>query len=195
MTDDAKDHRHHLPGIDILIGIMRVGLGRADGLALFGDSVGHFTASLAPFVALPLVGTALALVEHPDIGVIGDLLATWCGLLAPAVLTWELARKWGREPLWLRYATAFNWCMWDIPIMAFMLLIAVAVLIGLGLPNNAAALLLPIGLGAYALWLHWFIARHGLRLTRFRAALVVILVNLVTSALVLAPVLLAGLTS
>ena len=191
-TDPGADHPR-LPGIDVLVGIVRIGCGRADGLSLFGDSTGHFTASLAPFIALPLVGTIIALLQKPEIAIVSDLLATWCGLLAPAVLTWELARRWGRERLWLRYATAFNWCMWAIPIMAFLLLLTIGMLIGIGLPNDFAAVLLPLGLGAYALWLHWFLARHGLMLSRGRAALVVILVNLTTSLIVLVPVLLTQL--
>ncbi len=48
-----------------------------------------------------------------------------------------------------------------------------------------------LGLGGYALWLHWFLARHGLALSRFRAALLVVVVNLGTALLVLAPRLLA----
>ena len=35
--------------------------------------------------------------------------------LAPPVLSHALARRWGREHLWLHYATAYNWCYWAHP--------------------------------------------------------------------------------
>ena len=34
-----------------------------------------------------------------------------------------------------------------------------------------------LAVAAYSLWLHWFLARHGLALSRWRAALLVVLVN------------------
>jgi hypothetical protein len=43
----------------------------------------------------------------------------------------------------------------------------------------------------YGLWLHWFLARHGLGLSRLRAAVMVFGVNIVTVLIVLGPRLLA----
>ena len=56
-----------------------------------------------------------------------------------------------------------------------------------GLSEHAATGLLVLGLGGYGLWLHWFLARHGLELSRLRAALLVMGVNLGTACLVLLP--------
>jgi hypothetical protein len=183
--------RTSLPGPTILIGIMRVARGRADGLPLFGDSVPAFTASLAPFVALPLVGSALMMMDQPGWAPLSELLSAWCALLAPPVISWELARRWERQAAWLRYATAFNWCMWAVPMFAFLLLLVLGFAAQLGMPSEAAALALPAGLAAYALWLHWFLARHGLGISAGRAALLVLLVNLGTGIVVFGPALLA----
>ena len=79
------------------------------------------------------------------------------------MLSYALARHWGREALWPRFATAFNWCQWAIPAVAFLLLLAVSLLIALGVPNEAGGPSVVAGLAGYGLWLHWFLARHGLR--------------------------------
>jgi hypothetical protein len=47
--------------------------------------------------------------------------------------------------------------------------------------------LFAICLGGYALWLHWFLARHGLALSGRRAALLVLGVNLGTALMVFGP--------
>ena len=81
----------------VVLGVTRLARGRADGFACFGDSTAHFSASLAPFVALPLVGTLVLLVQGGGImPALVDLLATWAALLAPPVVSWELARRWQR---------------------------------------------------------------------------------------------------
>ena len=48
-----------------------------------------------------------------------------------------------------------------------------------------------LGLVGYGLWLHWFVARHGLGLSGLRAAVMVLGVNLATVVLVLGPRMLA----
>ena len=179
------------PAFAILIGILRLARGRADGLAMFGNSVSHFSASLAPFIALPLAGGLLMFMAEPGWGPVGDLLASWCAVLAPLVLSWELARLWGRQDHWLRYATAFNWCVWALPVAWMVLLITFSIAAQLGLDEAVAQTALQGSLGFYALWLHWFIARHGLELSRARAALLVLVVNVGTGVLVLGPTLLA----
>ncbi|MGA3400604.1 MAG: hypothetical protein ABSC95_15405 [Acetobacteraceae bacterium] len=176
---------------NILRGIVRVARGRADGIEQFAGTVQGFLASLAPLIAFPLVGTGLLLLNGGGAPAITDLLATIAVLLAPPVLSFELARLWGRQPRWLRFATAFNWCQWLLPMLASVLLMALGMLQRAGLPEHAATGVLVLGLGGYALWLHWFLARHGLALSRFRAALLVVGVNFGTALLVLVPRLLA----
>jgi hypothetical protein len=171
----------------ILLGIFRVATGRPDGLAQFGDTPEAFLGSLAPLLAFPLVGTLLMLSQGGGLAALSDLLATVCALLAPAVLSYELARRWGRAALWARFAVAFNWCQWAIPILAVGLVVLAGMLLALGVPSEAGVLLVVAGLAGYGLWLHWFVARHGLGLGAGRAALLVVGVNLGTILLVLGP--------
>jgi len=171
----------------ILFGIFRVATGRPDGLAQFGDTPDAFLGSLAPLVAFPLVGTLLMLGQGAGVAALSDLLPTVCALLAPAVLSYELARRWGRAASWMRFAVAFNWCQWAIPILAAGLVALAGMLLTLGVPTEAGELLVVTGLAGYGLWLHWFLARHGLGLGAGRAALLVVGVNLATILLVLGP--------
>ena len=46
-----------------------------------------------------------------------------------------------------------------------------------GMEPEAAVQTFFLGVAAYSLWLHWFVARHGLALSRWRSAVLVVLVN------------------
>lgn len=184
--------RRQRPGFgSIVVGIMRLARGRADGLGQFGATREAFLASLAPLVAFPLVGGVLMLLGGGGLSALSDLLATICALVAPPVLSYEVARLWGRETAWLRYATAFNWCQWVIPVIGSLLLVMGGILAGLGLPRASASAGVVLGLVGYGLWLHWFLARHGLGLSGLRAVVMVLGVNFATVALVLGPRVLA----
>lgn len=174
------------PG-SVVVGIVRLARGRADGLRQFGATREAFLASLAPLIAFPLVGGALMVLGGGGLDAVSDLLATLCALLAPPVLSFEVARLWGREAAWLRFATAFNWCQWVIPVIGSLLLLVLGILAGLGLPREWARAGVLLGIIAYGLWLHWFVARHGLGLSGVRAAVMVLGVNFTTVVLVLGP--------
>lgn len=176
-----------LRGPAVLRGIALVARGRADGIDQFAATRQGFLASLAPLIAFPLVGTFLLLLNGGGVPAITDLLATIAVLLAPPILSFELARLWGRRVRWLRYATAFNWCQWLLPLLASILLMVLGTLQQAGLSGDAATAVLALGLGGYALWLHWFLARHGLALSPFRSAVLVVGVNLGTALMVLVP--------
>ena len=107
------------------------------------------------------------------------------------MLSFEVARRWGREAAWLRFATAFNWCQWAIPVFGSLLLLALGVLVGAGPAALGARKRRVAGAGCYGLWLHWFLARHGLGLSRLRAAVLVLGVNLATVLIVMGPRMLA----
>ena len=171
----------------IVVGIVRLARGRADGLLQFGATREAFLASLAPLIAFPLVGGVLMMLGGGGLDALADLLATLCALLAPPVLSFEVARWWGREDAWLRFATAFNWCQWIIPILLSLLLLVFGSLTMAGLPPDTARGCVLFGLVGYGLWLHCFLARHGLRLTWLRAGLMVVCVNLATVLLVAGP--------
>lgn len=170
---------------------MRVARGKPDGVAQFGNTAQAFLASLAPLIAFPLVGGVLIVLGgHPFNG-LTELLATACALLAPPVLSFEIARLWRREAYWLRFATAFNWCQWLLPLLGAVLMLVLGSAQAVGLSPRAVGMLLVFGIGGYGLWLHWFLARHALDLSRLRAALLVLAVNAGTVVLVLGPRLLA----
>ena len=114
-------------------------------------------------------------------------------MLVPPVLTHALARAWGREDAWLRFATAFNWCQWALPVVASLILLVMGVGMSLGLADRSASIGLILGLGFYGLWLHWFLARNALQLSGVRAALLVFGTNFGTIMAVLGPKLLLGL--
>lgn len=178
------------PG-NIIVGIARVARGRADGLGQFGATREAFLASLAPLIAFPLVGCALMVLGGGGLDAVSDLLGTLCALLAPPALTFEAARIWRRQGAWLRFATAFNWCQWVIPIFASLLILVFGLLAMAGLPPPAARNGVLLGLVGYGLWLHCFLVRHGLHLSWPRAGLMVFAVNLVTVLLVAGPRLLS----
>ena len=175
------------PTGSIVVGVMRLARGRADGFSQFGATRESFLASLAPLMAFPLVGGVLMLMGGGGIGALSDLLATLCALVAPPVLSFEIARLWHREAAWLRFATAFNWCQWAIPVLGSILLLLLGMLVAAGLPRYAARGLALLGLVGYGLWLHWFLARHGLGLSRSRAAILVFGINVATVLIVMVP--------
>lgn len=172
---------------NILLGMLRVARGKADGMAQFGGTRQSFLASLAPLVAFPLVGAMLVLAGGKPLDALGELLGTLCVLLVPPVLSYELARLWRREDQWLHFATAFNWCYWLVPLLGMLLMFVIGLLTSLGLPEQAGVMALVACLGGYGLWLHWFLARHGLQVSRLRAALLVVAINLAVAALILGP--------
>ncbi|HET8997061.1 MAG TPA: hypothetical protein VFN42_10390 [Acetobacteraceae bacterium] len=172
---------------NILLGMLRVALGKADGMAQFGGTRHSFLASLAPLVAFPLVGALLVLAGGKPLDALGELLGTLCVLLVPPVVSFELARLWRREDQWLHFATAFNWCYWLVPLLGMLLMFVVGLLTAAGLPEQVGVMVMVACLGGYGLWLHWFLALHGLHVSRLRAALLVVAINLVVAALVLGP--------
>ncbi len=175
------------PALRPLRGMLRLARGRVDGLAEFGDTPQAFLSSLAPLLAFPIVGALLLLVSDGPVKALATLLVTLVVQLAPAVLSHALARRWGRDAAWLRYATAFNWCQWALPLAAMALLVVLQAGMQLGLSEDVADAALLAGLGVYGLWLNWLLARHGLDLSRGRAALLVAATNLGTAALVAGP--------
>lgn len=172
---------------NIILGVARLARGRPDGFQQFSGTREGFLASLAPLIAFPLVGGALLALSGDRMGALIDFLATLCALLAPPVLSFEVARLWGKQAAWLRFATAFNWCQWAIPVVGGMLFVGLGMLMAVGLPQQVASVLAILGLASYGLWLHWFLARHGLGLSSARAAVLVFGVNLITVALVIGP--------
>lgn len=182
MADAPRSHAKR-----ILTAITRVARGRADGLALFGNTPQSFLASLAPQLAFPLVGGLMMMAGGGGLRALTDLLASLCLLLAPQVLSFELARWWQREAAWCRFATAFNWCQWILPVLGLVLLMVANRAVALGVSPAIARAALIGALGCYGMWLHWFLARMALGLSAGRSALFVVCVNVGTLLIVVLP--------
>ena len=168
-------------------GLLRLATFRAEGFAGFAGTRQAFLNSLAPLLAFPLVGAALGALQGDGLAALGDLLSTIVALLGPAVFSHLLARRWGVEAAWLRYAVAFYWFQWAVPLAGFALLLVAGVAVRAGAPVwDAGAVWLLVLLG-YGLALHFFLARRGLDLPRGRAVVLVLVVNTLTGLLVVGP--------
>ena len=170
----------------VLLGIARVARGRKDGLQQFGDTAQAVLAALAPLVAFLLVGAIVGLIGGSREAV-EDVAVVTIVLLAPLVFSFEIARRWGRGHEWFRFATAFCWCQWAAPMVLVVVLILMAFLMGGGVGENTAAGIGVACLFGYGLWLHWFLARNALDLTASRAVILVLAVNVLTTAVILLP--------
>jgi hypothetical protein len=166
--------------------------GRAEGLNCFRDSPRAFLSSLAPGLGIMVAAVAAGLANGAGASALGEIPGTLCVLLAPSVLSYELARFWGREAFWNRYIVAFNWCQWLLPVLGFLLIAGLTLVRLGGISGQGAIRILLVCLAVYALWLNWFLARHGLALSAGRAAGLVAAVNLGTIAIVFGPAMLAS---
>ncbi len=176
----------------VIVGIFRVACGRPDGVGCFGGTRQAFLASLAPLLAFPLVGTAIGLFTESAVHSMTEFAMYICVLLTPAVLSFELSRRWGRSDEWLRFATAFNWCEWILPVAGCLFMVPISIAIGAGLDAHVAGLILLGCIGLYGLWLHWFLARQALALSKARAATMVLVVNAATVIIACVPQLIAA---
>ncbi|GAB0113853.1 hypothetical protein [Acidisoma sp. C75] len=181
---------------NILRGVILLCRGDARGLSDIGAVPDAFLASLAPLIAFPLVGCGLMVAQGMVREGLTDFLASIIAILAPPLIAYSIARPWGKTAGWLRFATAFNWCQWVLPILGVLLVVIGSLFVQFGLPMKPTVLGLCALLLAYAFWLHWFLARHALGLARGRALLLVVVMNVSTLILVggpqLAQMLVAG---
>jgi hypothetical protein len=175
----------------ILRGVALIARGRSQGLNCFRDTPQAFLYSLVPGLGVMMAALLEGVAEGSGSSALAEIPGTLCILLAPAVLSYELARFWGREAFWNRYIVAFNWCQWLLPVMAFALLAGLAVARAAGLDGQITLRVLLVCLAGYALWLNWFLARHGLALSPWPAVGLVAAVNLGTIAIVFGPTALA----
>ena len=101
--------------------------GRAEGLNCFRDTADAVVISFTPGIGLLLAAVVTSLAGAGGGAVLRDIPITLCVLLAPSVLSFELARFWGRDAFWNRYMCAFNWCQWVLPIVGFVLILGLGV--------------------------------------------------------------------
>ncbi len=180
-------------GSQVLLGVLQLGLFRQRGIERFAGTGRAFLNSLAPLVAFPLAGGVLGLLSGAGLDAVAALLGTLVALLTPPVLSEMLARRWGREREWLRYATAFNWSRWAMLVALTAALALMGLLASAGLGQRAAVAFGLLAVAVYGVVLDWFVARVGLRLAGWQAAVLVVVVNVGAGLLFLAPRFLAGL--
>jgi hypothetical protein len=169
----------------VLRGILLLIRFRAEGFACFAATPAAFLNSLAPMAGVSLVAALPALIGgHPRIFAL-DLLTSAIALLSPPVISQLLARAWGREPRWLRYAIAYNWCQTAVTLTTIVVVIIFA-------SGGGQAMLAPIVtvtamLLLYWLAMSWFLAREGLAISGGQAALTVLAINIGTGLAVIGP--------
>ena len=175
----------------IVLGIGRIARGRADGITQFSGTPQAFLSSLAPLVAFALVGCFLLLLHGDGLPALTELLQTIVIALAPAVLSEPIARFWGRPVQWLRFATALNWCQWAMPVAVAFGLMFGGLLTAFGASTAQAGRVVVAVVLGYGFWIEWFLTRHALELSRWRAAVLVLAINLGTAVLATLPSMIA----
>ncbi len=175
------------------VGIARLARFKADGLEAFEATPTAFMNALAPWLAFALVGFVLMLVAGSPGEAAGDLLGAVVGLLTPPVVSHALARFWDREAGWLRFAVAFLWCQWIMPVALLAVLMASGLMMAAGLPENIAEALAGLVLLVYAVTLHGFIIRRALGVSLWRTVAMIAAINAATLVAVMAPTLLGAL--
>ena len=181
-----------MKGRGLLVGLVRVARFRADGLTRFDATVPAFLNSLVPLLGFAFVRAIIAALHGGFIGAVDDLLLTTVVLLAPLVISEKLAQIWRCEEAWLKFAVVFNWCQWTLPVVLFLCLILSGVMVASGWSEEAAVLVAALGVLAYGLSLHWFLARRALGFGALRSVLLVVAMNFGTGLLAFGPRLLAA---
>jgi hypothetical protein len=169
--------------LGVLRGLLLLARFDAAGFGHLGGGAQDVLASLAPLLAFPLVFGVTAMLGDGDPHELAALLAAIAVLLLPLVTSEALARRWQCDPAWGRFAVAFNWSQWTMTLVAVAVFVLAGLLAASGLPQRpvaGAALLTVVG---YQLGLHWFLARRGLQVSAARAALLVLVMDLSSTAL------------
>ena len=160
-------------GGGVVRGLALLGCGRAEGFDCFDNTRDAFLAGLSPQISFLLVAAALLLAQHPTVPALSLVLLLFCAVLLPPVISHAMARLWRRDDRWRRYATASVWSVWLIVPAYGPALLLTLVLLQLGVGRVAAVQAGALLLTGYFLWLQWFMARRGLAIGGFKAALTV----------------------
>jgi hypothetical protein len=153
---------------NIFRGIIRLAQFNSQGLLEFGDTPQAFINSLAPLLAFPLVGGARTLLAGSPHLAVANVLVSAIALITPPVISHLFASLWHRESLWLRYATAYNWC--QVAIFVPLLVLWLVTAGRLGRPGPLWVMV-PF---LYLAVLNVFLAQRALRVSLLRAVLLVV---------------------
>jgi hypothetical protein len=153
------------------LGVLYLAIGRREGFEDFGNTVDGYLSSLAPLVAFDLVSNALLAASGKLHMAALVFLLTLCVLLAPAVVSHPICRRWGAAEFWPRYANILNWAQ----MLMFLVLGLAGLVARIGVEAGAPAALVENGVQlavlCYAVWFQWFVARGVLRMARWRTVL------------------------
>ncbi|HEX7391256.1 MAG TPA: hypothetical protein VF286_14195 [Acidiphilium sp.] len=170
--------RVRAPQGNVLRGLYRLACGDAAGIREFGNSTAAFSASIAPLLAFPIVGSALVGLQGHWIIAVSIFLSRICGvLIQPAITQWSAHRA-GQGATWLMTSTALNWSIWLIFPLVLVGIVLGSSLVNLGLPQQAATGIVFGLIALYMLWYQGFILRSGLNFSIWRALGVVVVMNL-----------------
>ena len=174
----------------ILRGLWRLAKGERAGIGEFGGELDHFYASLAPLIGLPLAG-ALVLALHGawQMALVGFFSRLVAVLLLP-VAVYEFARLFGREPFWLRTATALNWSFWMLFPALLVASFIGAILAQCGLALAPAELLTVALMVLYLLWYRLFALSAGLGLGYWQAGVILLVSSAAMAVATVLPILL-----
>ena len=172
-------------------GLFLLAQGKQAGLGEFGADTNAFTASLAPLIAFPLVGAGLSAYNGEWQLALVSFLSRLCAVLVLPVIVHEFARRAGREPLWLRTATALDWSFWMVIPLLFIAAFFGALGVEAGLPMQSAGYGALAFICGYLLWMHWFILRAGLQISRLAAFMLMLGISAAILVLTAAPFLVA----
>ncbi len=166
----------------IMRGLWMLARGQRDGMKEFSATSESLTASLAPLIAFPLVWQGMTALQGAWRSALIAFLVQLCAALTLPLVTYEMARLFQRQPLWLRAATALNWSFWIGAAVSILAIILAGGLAQAGTPPGLALTGI-LGLaGGYLLWNRWFIVRAGLALGGWQAVLVTLLTLLASGA-------------
>ena len=152
------------PPRGVIRGIWLLARFKPEGFAAFEGTRQGFLNSLAPPLGLMLVACALLAVRFGFLGGLQLLVMFVVALLGPLVVGEWVATRMGRGEYWLRYATAFNWCQWAIPVVGVVAVFGAGLLAVGGAPEGFVRQVLRVVILGYVLALYLFLARHGLGL-------------------------------
>ena len=156
------------------LGLLYLAIGRRQGFDDFGNDADAYLASLAPLVAFDLVSNVLLAAAGNVHAAALIFLSTLCVMLAPAVVSHPICRRWGVAGVWPRYANILNWGqMLVFLVLAFASTIA-RLLIQTGAPPAIVENALRLGTACYVLWFQWFVARGALQLPRWKTFLLLL---------------------
>jgi hypothetical protein len=148
----------------ILRGLYLLARGAKEGMREFGDDLDSFTSSLAPLIALPLVGDGFMAAGGDWRGAGIGFLAQLCSVLSLPVIVYEFARLTKHDANWLRTVVALDWSVWVVLPAALAVGICGGLIATAGVPVESATYAAIAALLVYMLWLHLFIIRTGLGL-------------------------------